>query len=81
MITDSTGRIYGSYIHGLFDKGEIAGHMIQTLAGEKGLALEDGVWEDYRTIKERQYDQLADTLREYLRMEDIYGMLRDAHIS
>ena len=80
VIADSTGRIYGSYIHGLFDKGEIAGRMIQTLAREKGISLEDGVWEDYRTIKERQYDKLADTLREYLRMEEIYGMLREAHL-
>ena len=55
--------------------------MIQTLAREKGIILEGGVWEDYRTIKERQYDKLADTLREYLYMEDIYGMLREAHIS
>lgn len=81
VIGDSTGRVYGSYIHGLFDKGEIAGQMIRTLAREKGISLEDGVWEDYRTIKERQYDQLADTLREYLHMEEIYGMLREAHIS
>ena len=81
VISDSAGRVYGSYIHGLFDKGEIAGRMIQTLAREKGISLEEGVWEDYRTIKERQYDQLADTLREYLHMEDIYGMLREAHIS
>ena len=81
VVSDSTGCVYGSYIHGLFDKGELAGHMIQTLAREKGIILEGGVWEDYRTIKERQYDQLADTLREYLYMEDIYGMLREAHIS
>ena len=81
VVSDSTGCVYGSYIHGLFDKGEIAGHMIQTLAREKGIILEGGVWEDYRTIKERQYDQLADTLREYLRMEEIYGMLREARIS
>lgn len=80
VVSDSTGCVYGSYIHGLFDKGEIAGHMIQTLAREKGIILEGGVWEDYRTIKERQYDQLADTLREYLRMEEIYGMLREARI-
>ena len=81
VVSDSTGRIYGSYIHGLFDKGEIAGRMIQTLARKKGISLEDGVWEDYRIIKERQYDKLADTLREYLRMEEIYGMLREARIS
>ena len=45
-------RIYTRCFH---DKGEIAGRMIQTLAREKGISLEDGVWEDYRTIKERQY--------------------------
>ena len=44
VIADSTGRIYGSYIHGLFDMGEIAGRMIQTLAREKGISLENGVW-------------------------------------
>ena len=81
VIADSTGRIYGSYIHGLFDKGEIVGRMIRILAQEKGISLEDGAWEDYSSIKERQYDQLADTLRKYLHMEDIYGMLREAHIS
>ena len=75
-----SGNVFGTYIHGLFDKGEIAGHMIQTLAREKGIILEGGVWEDYRIIKERQYDKLADTLREYLYMEDIYGMLREARI-
>lgn len=31
--------------------------------------------EDYHAFKERQYDQLADTLREYLNMEEIYGCL------
>ena len=36
--------------------------------------------EDYHAFKERQYDQLADTLREYLNMEEIYGMLREAHL-
>mgnify|MGYP002224196290 CR=1 FL=1 len=40
VVSDSTGCVYGSYIHGLFDKGEIAGHMIQTLAREKGIILE-----------------------------------------
>ena len=45
--------------------------MIQTLAREKGIILEGGVWEDYRIIKERQYDQLADTLREYLQKNGI----------
>lgn len=81
VICDGMGNVYGSYIHGLFDKGEIAGRLVQVLAEKKGISLDACGWEDYRTIKERQYDKLADTLREHLRMEEIYGMLREAHIS
>ena len=36
--------------------------------------------EDYQSFKEKQYDKLADTLRLYLNMEEVYGMLRDAGI-
>ena len=46
----------------------------------KDFVIENGVLEDYRTFKEKQYDKLADTLREYLNMEEIYGMLREAHL-
>lgn len=35
---------------------------------------------DYQRFKESQYDKLADTLREYLNMEEIYGMLREAQM-
>ena len=81
VITNAEGNVYGSYIHGLFDRGEIAGRLVQALAEKKGISLDACGWEDYRTIKERQYDKLADTLREHLHMEEIYGMLREAHIS
>ena len=53
--------------------------IVQALA-EKGVTIKEGMSEDYHAFKERQYDQLADTLREYLNMEEIYGMLREAHL-
>ena len=74
------GQICGSYVHGLFDRKEIADGILQALAKRKGIRLTGGVTEDYGTFKERQYDKLADTLRLYLNMEEIYGMLRDAHL-
>lgn len=73
-------NVYGSYVHGLFDKGSTAAAVIGALAERKGISFENGVFEDYRTFKEKQYDRLADTLREYLNMEEIYGMLREAHL-
>ncbi len=70
--------VYGSYVHGLFDRGDTADAIVQALARKKGIKIEGGQFEDYRAFKEKQYDQLADTLRVYLNMEEIYGMLREA---
>ena len=73
-------NVYGSYVHGLFDRGSIANAMVQALAEKKGIKIEDGMFENYQTFKEKQYDKLADTLRMYLDMEEIYGMLREANL-
>ena len=54
--------------------------MVKALAVKKGITIEDGVFEDYQSFKEKQYDKLADTLRAYLNMEEIYGMLKEAHL-
>lgn len=76
----SAGNVYGSYIHGLFDHAETANVILHALAEKKGVSLQGGEMEDYRTFKEKQYDKLADTLRVYLDMEEIYGMLREASL-
>ena len=78
--TGANPNVYGSYVHGLFDQAQIAGEVVQALARKKGVSLQDGQMEDYQSFKEKQYDKLADTLRLYLNMEEIYGMLRDAGI-
>lgn len=59
----SAGNVYGSYIHGLFDHAETADVILHALAEKKGVSLQGGEMEDYRTFKEKQYDKLADTLR------------------
>lgn len=71
-------KVYGSYVHGLFDQGRTADTIVQILAEQKGIKIENGQYEDYHTYKEKQYDRLADTIRAYLDMEEIYGMLREA---
>ncbi len=80
VVSNDHKDVYGSYVHGLFDKGSIAGAVVQALAKKKGIKIEDGLFTDYQTFKEKQYDKLADTLRIYLNMEEIYGMLREAHL-
>lgn len=73
-------NIYGSYVHGLFDEGAIANIMVQALAGKKGIKIENGEFDDYQTFKDKQFDKLADTLRMYLNMEEIYGMLGESRM-
>ncbi len=80
VLSGSNKNVYGTYIHGIFDKGGIANAIVQALADKKGMQIKERISEDYRDFKERQYDKLADTLREYLNMEEVYGMLREAHL-
>ncbi len=80
VVCSADKNVYGTYVHGLFDQGNVAGLIVQALAKREGIQIENGVFEDYRTWKEKQYDKLADTLRKYLNMEEIYGMLREARL-
>lgn len=80
IVSDRNKNVYGTYVHGIFDKGGIATAVVQVLAKKKGILIENGAFEDYQSFKEKQYERLADTLREYLNMEEIYGMLREAHL-
>ena len=54
--------------------------MVEKLAEKKGAALDEYVMMDYQKFKEQQYDKLADILRQYLDMGEIYGMLKDANL-
>lgn len=77
VVIYSENDVYGSYIHGLFDKGETAELIVKALADRKGVEIQSGAFSDYRIFKEKQYDKLAETLRKCLNMEEIYGMLRE----
>ena len=78
LMSQKNKNVYGTYIHGLFDKGSIATALIQALADKKGVDTKGKQIEDYTAFKEKQYNRLADTLSECLNMEEIYGMLREA---
>lgn len=73
------GNVYGSYLHGFFDEGNIALAVAKKLAQKKGVSLKTG-FSDYRAFKEKQYDMLADEIRKNLDMKAVYAMLREAAI-
>ena len=71
------GNIYGSYVHGIFDRSEAADALVQAVGNAKGISTEDMKSVDFQAFKETQYDLLADGLRKSMDMEKIYQILND----
>ena len=69
------GNVYGTYLHGFFDRKEILSGVLEKLAdaNKKEVATDEAV--DYAQFKDKQYDLLAQGLRESLDMEYIYRIL------
>ncbi len=71
----SSGNVYGTYVHGIFDVPGISDTIIQSLCEIKGISFDDIGQFDPRTYKEAQYDKLAETVRNSLNMDLIYEIL------
>ena len=102
------GNVYGCYIHGIFDGGEIAEEIVKALYERKGLSYSGGgrdggydskceqsvtgdlpawkykqgvtddlfAWKyDGAAYKQRQFDLLADGVRQNLDMKLVYQIL------
>ncbi|MBQ9234474.1 MAG: AAA family ATPase, partial [Lachnospiraceae bacterium] len=69
------GNVYGTYVHGIFDKGDIAETIIKALAERKNVNLVNIDIKSYKDIKEAEYDKLADTLREFMDMDKVYEIM------
>ncbi|MCD8336369.1 MAG: cobyric acid synthase, partial [Lachnospiraceae bacterium] len=69
------GNVYGTYVHGIFDREEVATAVVHSLARAKGVAEQMGKAVDFAAFKETQYDLLADGLRANLDMAAIYRIL------
>lgn len=81
LSVNSDGKnVYGSYIHGLFDEGDIAMRIVEKLAAKKGVELSTGDEQSYASIKEKNYDLLADMIRENMDMDKVYAALSPAAI-
>jgi adenosylcobyric acid synthase len=73
-LESADGRVFGTYLHGIFDNEALTGRLLARLAQKKGITLADG-HESAEDYKERQYDKLADLVRRSLDMEQIYAIL------
>lgn len=69
------GNVYGTYVHGVFDKEGAAARLVQAVGEKKGIDTAHITGIDYQTFKESQYDILAEQLRKHMDMEKIYQIL------
>ena len=69
------GTVYGSYVHGIFDKGGICDEILRALCERRGVEFSALGSFDVNEYKERQYDLLADGVRSGLNMDFVYKVL------
>lgn len=70
-------NVLGTYVHGIFDNGNIAFKLVSSIAENKGSVL--GLTEEfnYQDFKDAEYDKLADIVRNNIDMDFIYGLLNE----
>ena len=73
----SAGNVYGTYLHGFFDREEITKAVAEALFRTKGLDPAGVRAFDIAAYKEEQYDKLAAALRGALDMERVYRILEE----
>ena len=73
----TAGTVCGTYVHGIFDVGDLAWRLAESAAEKKGLRLTEGAFLSRETFRERQYDLLAAAVRQNLDMEAVYRMLEE----
>ena len=70
-LLDSSGRVLGTYIHGLFHNGRLRRAVLQNLARAKGVSLPPSAQD---AAMDGEYDKLADWVRSALNMDLVYEM-------
>lgn len=66
------GNCAGSYLHGMFDSGQLTARLAELLLAKKGIKAEAYSLLSHKEFQEQQLDLLAKELRESLDMEKIY---------
>ena len=69
------GSVFGTYLHGLFDSGELTEKLAALLCRRKGLAPETVAPLTMQAYREQQFDLLADGVRRALDMPAIYAAM------
>ncbi len=74
---NAEGNVMGTYIHGVFDDVKFCRTYLNAIRESKGLeALESDI-NSFDDFKEKEYNKLADIMRENLDMDQIYKIIQE----
>jgi len=71
------GNVWGTYLHGLFDSGQLTGKLAALLCARKGLRPETAEPVSHAVYQQRQFDLLADGVRRALDTREIYRIMEE----
>ena len=75
-ITNRQGNVLGSYLHGLFDDGQLFAAIASHIRKRKGLDGEAQAPVSFEVFREREFDRIADIVRASVDMDAIYRIVR-----
>ena len=67
-----SGNVFGTYLHGLFDSGELTAALAKALCARKGISPTQTRLMSMEAYRQQQFDLLADGVRRALDMEAVY---------
>ena len=68
-------NVAGTYLHGLFDTGELTEKLVQLLCSRKGISPADAPLLSMAEYRQQQFDLLADGVRRALDMNALYAAM------
>jgi cobyric acid synthase len=69
------GRIWGTYLHGLFENDAFRKKLLETLAEGKGIAWEGADSGSFEALLQAQFDRLADLVRRHVDVDAIHALI------
>ena len=75
-VMNERGNVLGSYLHGLFDDGQLFAAIAAHIRKEKGIDTETQAPMTLDEYREREFDRIADIVRASVDMDAIYRIVR-----
>lgn len=77
LILSSNKNVFGTYIHGIFDKADVIRALSKGLFMRKGIDFEENSYDiqDYSDIKKREYTKLASAVKNSIDLDTIFEIM------